>query len=176
MRITTQAPEYLHVTFKEYSQAWPGTEFDEEPFGNGPVLGSVNVYAPEEKAYQKRLATQMKWAYDLYDTGYTVKEDGVYINEHTISRGGSDHVVPTQRISTRLQPRLLKNEPLEGYRLAYTYDFGMQSKRWWLADPRGFEFPITVRNMQGLLMTCTIERSVIHGKLMWKWDELELVS
>lgn len=70
-----------------------------------------------------------------------------------------------------LEPLLLENKALDGYRLADTIfrsGWGGDSVHWRVYDPRGFELEITVGNLAMILDFCGVQAGgAINGPCIW---------
>lgn len=167
----SKAPEFLHVSFKEQRE----TDYSVDPPVTKVILplGFANVYEPRVKAYTKRLKTQMDWAYGEYNRGYEVREDGVYILEHRGWIGTEIGMIPTARVPEHLQPKIIKNDPMEGFKISHSVSrYSTNNKLWRIEDPRGFELEITTGNMEDLLMAGTVQKGAFMGMMQWQTGKM----
>lgn len=74
----------------------------------------------------------------------------------------------------------LKNEPREGFLISKsvrrdTYYFGSGRSMIRMYDPEGFDFEITVENLEYILQNCDTNKGEFEGKFCYMWDGAELV-
>lgn len=130
-------------------------------------LAFANVYDPENKAYAKRAITQNDWA---YKTCYE-KDGKLWWKGRRWETRGKKHEVfdYDEPIPDNLQPRIIDNIPLEGYRIKHSVSrCSTSNKLWRILDPRGFELEINTGTMEDLIMSGTIEKGLIIGPCIWQ--------
>ena len=161
-------PKQLYVTFTEQR--------------DGPVLGFASAYAPDTKAFSKKKITQLRWAY-AGEMGFTLKmENGkevVFSDKwKTQTRSGillydfdeNKNPIPEQvRVLEHLQPKIIDNIPLEGFKIQKCVGrYSSSNKLWRILDPRGFELETSSFGMGELILNSTIINGVIQGKCIWR--------
>lgn len=190
-------PAKLRITLKaqqDYFRDEDGNQLEDE---NGeritfqlPPLGFANVYDPHTKAYAKREKTQDEWAYGggygCHPMGYSVDEDGKYwITRSTWElkkgvdpsarweRGSTEPITTHTIVPTELQPIIIDNVPLEGFRIQHSVSrYGTSNKLWRVLDPRGFELEITTGTMEDLVMGGVIDKGLIVGPCIWRTGKI----
>lgn len=155
----TKFPEELHLTFKEQR------EYDGEKYVIGPLpLAFAHVYEPDKKGWDKKRLTQLNWAYD----GFKEQEDGIWLEAGREWQGLKIVNVPARRVPDHLQPRVIKNDPMSGFKISHSVSrCSTSNKVWRIEDPRGFELEIPTSNMEGILMEGGVIKGEIQGTLQW---------
>lgn len=157
-------PKQLFVTLKKQdNRSWDGTQWVD-----GPAiypLGFVGEYAPTTQAFTKRKATQMQWAYGY---GYEEHADGIWVSEGREWIDGKYELKPCRRADDEYQPRLIVNEPIEGFSIQRSVSrYGTSNKVWRVLDPRGFEFEISSATFEDLVLQGMIIKGVIQGPCIY---------
>lgn len=162
-------PKQLHVTLK-LEREYSSLKFKEIP------LGFAHDYTPHLKAFAKKRDTQMTWAYGAYteDPDGTLwyepeqkVENGTYVYEF-VGPGRRPVYEPAVRVPSHLYPRIIDNDPIDGFVIAHSVDRSSTSNKVWrIRDPRGFELEISTGCMEDLIMNGSIIHGVIQGKCVW---------
>lgn len=126
-------------------------------------LGFANVYEPNSKAYAKREHTQDEWAY----TPSRYMKDGKIWSKG--NRWDKRDIVPyDEPFADYLQPRIIINEPLEGFKIVKSVSrYSTSNKLWRILDPRGFELEVNTNVMENLILGGTIVNGEIIGACIW---------
>jgi hypothetical protein len=168
-------PKQLHITAK-YEGYWDREKDEYIRFESPYPLGFRQDYEPHLRTWEKKLKTQMEWAYGGNDLWYNRHEivDGVVIQitgENKLRdpldyRKGYDQILT--RAPARFQPTIWDNVPMEGFRVMKSVSRSSTSNKVWrILDPRGVQFEISTAAMEDLLETTTIEKNLIHGHCIW---------
>jgi hypothetical protein len=174
---TPKHPKQLYVTLKQEQDF----VYDKDPitgdimYGHGRhvdkpnPLGFAHDYTPHLKSFAKKKDTQLKWAYGSnYEDnngviwfGPTHRWEGRHPNSVCVS-------VPGQQVQPNLQPRVIINEPIEGFTISHSVNRSATSNKVWrILDPRGFELEISTDCMEDLVLQGTIIKGAIQGKCIW---------
>lgn len=171
----SKAPNELHLTFKEQWE-WAREDW-EKPLAerikivNLP-LAFAQVYEPNKKGWEKKKDTQMKWAYGSADT-WEEREDGIWMKESKswfYPTHGQPYLIdkPPYRVEEYLQPRVIKNDPMSGFKIVESVSrYSTSNKLWRIEDPRGFELEISTGNMEAILKEGCVLKNEIQGTLQW---------
>lgn len=184
---TPKPPKQFRLTFKaEYDFEYheDGTHTKTE----GPPLAYAVVYTPNTKTYPKQVQSQDDWAYaenhrnsDLRPA-YFVQDDKFWTRRsrwemkpgmtRELAQGlGHDQVwdiiTAETQVPDYLQPRIIDNVPLEGFRIQHMVARYKGNKLWRILDPRGFELEILSGVLEDLLMTGVVDRGLIVGPCIW---------
>lgn len=163
-----KTPKELYVVLKEQYEYENGKR---KPVGN--LLGFAHEYAPTTQAFRKKKETQLDWAYGrIGNAGYELIGDEVYIRPYTENQwtGGTHRKVDVAgyKVPSHLQPRIIKNDPIDGFTVCKSVSrYSTSNKVWRILDPRGFELEISTDCMEDLLMEGTVSKGVIHGLCQW---------
>ena len=167
-------PKQLRVTLKE--------QYGHDHQGNKlPPLGFAHVYEPHLKTFAKKQETQDNWAYKP-PFGFTFYKDGrVYrTTQKWVREADGPHVLvddETIEIPENLQPRIIDNVPLEGFRIQRSVSrYSTSNKLWRILDPRGFELEITTGCFEDLVMSCVIDKGVIMAPCIWRTGKMLVVA
>lgn len=169
----TEYPKQLRLTFKQQREGgtfdygtWKwvgGTEL--------PPLGFMQVYEPHLKTFAKKQATQDNWAYGLHhynEEGLVVRAFSRWIRKPGEFKA-SEMVQGEEIVEEHLQPRIITNTPLEGFRLVKSVNrYSTSNKLWRVLDPRGFELEISTANLEELMMDCVIDHGLIKAECVWQ--------
>lgn len=140
-------------------------------------LGFANVYAPNTKAYGNRVATQDQWAYGhdcFLDNGkmwsktrvWATDSNGQYVRD---AAGNTILRIDTLPIADDLQPIIIDNKPMAGFKITNSINRSRTSNKLWrITDPRGFQLEITTANMEDIISGGVIDRGLIIGKCIWR--------
>lgn len=178
-------PTELHLTFKEQWE-WKSEDWDKPLAERIKIihlpLAFANAYEPSKKGWEKKKDTQMKWAYGTWHSSdFEVREDGVWRKEYEWRQPNpqalSERVqVGATRVEEYLQPRIIKNEPLNGFKISHSVSrYSTSNKLWRIKDPRGFELEISTGNMEEILMTRGVVMGEITGTYRWVGKTLQHV-
>ena len=139
------------------------------------LLGFASPYT-KDSAFEKRKATQDKWAYG-YGATVTIDNDENITVEGGGKRGGygsNETWDASMLFIANCYPRIVNNEPVEGFQLAKSvrrYGWsGSGNVVWRISDPRGFDLEISSENFAAILNCCNMEKGVIVGKCVWGRD------
>lgn len=161
-------PAFLRVTLK--------AQYDTGEWVDGEYicpelspLGFAQVYEPELKTFAKKQQTQDNWA---YGTTHRYNEDGLVVAlVHKWTNVDDKRVVVTseQIVPEHLQPRIIRNTPLQGFRLVKSVSrCSTSNKLWRVLDPRGFQLEISTANLEDLMMDCVIDHGLITVACVWE--------
>lgn len=132
------------------------------------ILGFASPYTQDD-AFSKRKITQDHWA---YGSGLNIDirpDDAVTVAGTGASNGRQCDAGVL--FATNCFPRIVRNEPLEGFQLAHSVRrhgwSGKGNVLWRITDPRGFDLEITSENFASLLDCVTLARGVIQGPCIW---------
>lgn len=132
-------------------------------------LGFLQVYEPNKRGWEKKQDTQDRWAYLEYCFGEVIYRDGkVWVNKR---KGGYGAPITYEEviIPDHLQPRVLDNVPLSGFKILNSVSrCSTSNKLWRVLDPRGFELELSTACMEEIMLNTTIEKGLIHGECIWK--------
>lgn len=136
-------------------------------------LGFANAYEPNTKAYEKRKETQDNWA---YGSG-CFEINGEYWRKESTwepdGNGSHKRVFNEHIISHNLQPIIIDNTPMEGFRIQKSISRSSTSNKVWrILDPRGFELEIMMNTMEDLIHNGDIQRGLIIGKCVWRTSKI----
>lgn len=142
----------------------------------GNRLGFANVYEPDTKAYAKRKKTQDDWAY----TFQGVEKDGVFWQVGRAYRPdpknplGRDIVMEVNEpFPAELQPIIIDNDPLEGFKVVKSVSrYSTSNKLWRILDPRGFELEISSATFEDLILGGDIQSGLIIGACIWSGPKI----
>ena len=157
-----------------------------------PPLAFANIYEPHTKAYPERVKTQDNWAYqegiwNVDKTSAYFEKDGVFwyrrvTNElkagvpeserYNRNLGNFEVVVREGPMSPELQPRIIDNVVLEGFRIQHMVARHRGNKLWRILDPRGFELEIGSGCFEDLVMTGAVDKGLIIGPCIWKTGKM----
>lgn len=157
-----------------------------------PALAFANIYEPHTKAYPARVTTQDNWAYqeDVWNVDKTPAffvKDGVYwsrIVTNQLKKGlpesarydrnldNFEIVVKEGPMPDELQPRIIDNVVLEGFRIQHLVARHRGNKLWRILDPRGFELEIGSGCFEDLVMTGAVDKGLIIGPCIWKTGKM----
>lgn len=163
-------PKELRLTFKE--QRDPGYWDIDKVWKQGDVataLGFAQVYEPHLKSFAKKQNTQDEWAYGgyFYEDG-KVWTRSYYWKQATDPNQGSVCLEKVEIVQEYLQPQIIENVPMEGFRIQKSVSrYSTSNKLWRVLDPRGFELEIATGCFEDLVMDCVIDHGVIMAPCIW---------
>lgn len=154
--MATVIPKQMYVTIQHRKEG------KDEP----TRLGFASPYT-KDAAFRKRKDSQDSWAYGR-GTDFIIKDDdGVFHGPN-----GTKDVA--EYFMTNSFPRVLGNEPLDGFEIARSVRrsgwSGSGNVLWRIQDPRGFELEITSENFASMLDCSTLINGVIQDKCVWGRD------
>jgi len=154
---TTTIPEKLYVTVQYRSDVADNA---------GGLLGFASPYT-KDAAFEKRKSTQDSWAYG-YGSEMEITDTDSVIIKTVPSNAKWDK---TSLFVYRCQPRIIKNEPVEGFEIAksvrrYGWN-GSGNVKWRITDPRGFDLEISSENFASVIDCVDMEKGLIKGKCAW---------
>lgn len=167
----SKIPEFLFLTLKDETEGW--VEDGKWMSQVRPIpLGFASPYEPGTKAFDKRRVTQMKWAYSEWTVGHEEREDGVWKLTYKVwsydQKPAAQVDMPAKRFAHHLQPRIVKNDPIEGFKIAKSVSRSSTSNKVWrIEDPRGFELEISTDCIEDILMNGEVRKGEIIGTLVW---------
>lgn len=155
-------PKQLRVTFKEQLGYHVAGDKKDVP------LGFAQIYEPHLKSFEKKKQTQDDWAYGASSWGrkFFYRDDKVWTCRWVYegqSRSEVEAVVPDE-----LQPRIIDNVPLIGFKVQHSVSrYSTSNKLWRILDPRGFELEMPTGDFAALLSTVTIDHGLIIEPCIW---------
>lgn len=166
--MSAKIPDQLYVTLR----------YDD--YTKQSVLGFAHPYEPSKQAFLKKQQTQLIWAYIPYNQHMVQvlfdEQTSRYYTTGFKWGARDDSGVPgtylkipfTEYIEDILQPRILDNIPLSGFKIAKSVSRRTTSNKLWrVLDPRGFELEISTGNFEQLLMEATVIKGDIMGNCVW---------
>ena len=181
-------PKQLRVTFQErkehlYDEDGTHTGFDEY------LLGYAAPYAPTTVAGRKSKESQDDWAYSLkYTKTSSFKEDENGKMWKLPGRWETQVVATTtapfqERTSVwvndepiiypdNVQPIIIDNEPLEGFKIDHMISRYRGNKLWRIIDPRGFQLEITSGCLEDLIFSGMVDKGLIIGACVWRTGKI----
>ena len=161
----TTIPKKLYVT----------VQYRRDANNESGLLGFASPYT-KDSAFYKRKSTQDSWAYG-YSTKVNIDEsdDTITLEAGTAQTrgglGGGEKWDATMLFIANCHPRILENEPIEGFEIAksvrrYGWNGGGNVK-WRISDPRGFDLEVSSENFASIIDCSTIVNGVIQGKCVW---------
>lgn len=164
----SKIPELIYVTAKKQ----PIREYDTAlgswlVTGYGPNFGFMQPYNPKKPDDKKHL-TQREWAYHerhgttFYQVGDIWYRKGETMDWQTKVKTQFDEPVDPQ-------PVILKNEPLDGFKIQkFVSRYSTSNKLWRILDPRGFELEISTASLEEIIANSDIEKGgIIKSKCVW---------
>lgn len=158
------------IPAKLYVTARPGS-------GNDDPMGFLNGYEPGKSAFEKKRATQDKWAYlgygNIYNarlekrgnTVYIVGEKFEYVADQPYPY--NQRKIPVDQ-PVEWQPQIWDNVPTTGFKIVDTVTrYSTSNKLWVVLDPRGAKFEISTDVFEKLIMDTTIVKGVIQDACVW---------
>jgi hypothetical protein len=155
-------------------------------------LGFINDYRPDLAGWAAKQHTQDNWAYgEAYarkgdPPRYGYHEDGrVYslrwkrseVNTWLNDVDDDGKLIPIiEEVPADLQPTIIKNVPMNGFRLVKTVTrYSTSNKVWRVQDPRGFQLEISSANLETLIHSTIILGGLIDGYCVWNGKVLQIV-
>lgn len=134
-------------------------------------LGFASPYT-KDAAFEKRKATQDKWAYGSTITTTITDTEEVECKQANTSNAYDD---VSHLFMTKQMPHIFKNELMEGFEIAksvrrYGGWSGTGNVVWRVFDPRGFELEISSENLARIIDCTNIDKGIIVGKCIWGRD------
>lgn len=158
--MATTIPKQLYVT----------VQYRGDTNNESGLLGFASPYT-RDAAFEKRKQTQDTWA---YGSGIDVKidaEDNVTVTGQGSGGYGRGSWDAGALFIANCFPRIIPNEPLEGFELAKSVRrwgwSGGGNVVWRITDPRGFDLEITSENFASILNCAVVDHGVISGKCVW---------
>lgn len=178
-----KAPEFLHLTFKEQKDSIYDAATDSYTSQLKTPLGFAHAYEPKKKAFEGKRLTQLMWAYgNSWDANsWEERDDGIYKIDFewrllpvTGHRPEYERAVTSKsRFADYLQPRVIKNEPMTGFKISKSVSRASTSNKLIrIEDPRGFELEIAVANLVALLETGTVTKNEFIGAMQWQTGKI----
>lgn len=173
----TKAAEFLHLSFREQFEWDDWHSADRKKILQLP-LAFAHDYEPNKKGWDKKKQTQLKWAYgQIWGDGFEERADGIYVHEYEWRKPEGvpgkyaqsvRHLVSSTRVEEYLQPRVIKNDPVSGFKISHSVSRSSTSNKVWrIQDPRGFELEISTNNMEDILMNQGVVKGEIQGTYLW---------
>lgn len=138
-------------------------------------LGFLSPYT-RDSAFAKRKATQDSWAYgNSLKVEIDAEDEITCTGSGTAYSGGSSNKWDASMLfTTGSYPRIVTNEPLEGFEIAKSvrrYGWGSGGNVVWrITDPRGFDIEINSENFASIVDCVTIVNGKIQGRCVWARD------
>jgi hypothetical protein len=174
-------PAKLYVTARLSGTVDPTTGLP-----TGDPAGFLNAYEPGKAAFEKKKATQDKWAYLDYSGlswGARLEKQG---NELVIigEKAKYDRSLPYPHMikipvckPVDWQPQIWDNVPTTGFKIVDTVSRYSTSNKFWLVlDPRGVKFEISTGMFETLIMNTTIIKGVIQEACVWETNKKLVVA
>jgi len=171
-------PKQLRVTFKDQIE----NEYDENWNIIGkivlPRLGFAQEYNPHVTTFAKRKHTQDEWAYSDYQDSCFERDGKMWQNRRKRDKDGLCYLHPAEyeevMVSEHLQPIVIDNVPLEGFRIQKSIARGgrYNNKLWRVLDPRGFELEISTECFAEIVLSGVVDEGVIKGACIWKTPKI----
>lgn len=140
-------------------------QFREDARSEDGLLGFASPYT-QDSAFEKRKRTQDSWAYG-YGATVTIEDD----ENIRLELGANSKVDATSAFIGGWHPRIIRNEPVEGFEIAKSvrrYGWsGSGNVVWRITDPRGFDLEISSDNFASIISCVDMERGRIKGKCVW---------
>ena len=149
------------------------------------ILGYAIAYAPTTQAYKTAKQNADKWAYanNYGPAGHRVRynedENGKmwYVPGHWESSPypstGSIWVNDEPVIyPDNVQPIIIDNEPLEGFKIDHMISRYRGNKLWRIIDPRGFQLEITSGCLEDLIFSGAVDKGLIVGPCVWRTGKI----
>ena len=182
----SKIPKELYVTFKqEFTREHDRDANGDIIYSTGRdipkpfLLGFANEYQPHLKSFAKKRDTQLEWAYGY---GYEDNQGVIWRRDHYEWIPNPDPNAlnrniriqhPAEQVAPNLQPRILPNEPLTGFRISDTISrYNTSNKLWRILDPRGFELEISTACMEEILMQGGVLKGIIQGACVWRTGKI----
>jgi len=151
-------PKQLYITLKYENEEYP--------------LGFLHAYEPNKAPFLKKKKTQDDWAYGHYHWRTPYEKDGKMwvkgINSVRDISGGFKEIPYDEIVSEKLQPRVVDNVPLNGFKIQKSVSrYSTSNKLWRILDPRGYEFEISTGCFEEIVLNTTIINGVIQDKCVW---------
>jgi len=146
-----------------------------QPNGKGYPLGFLHEYSPHTTGGQKKMRTQIDWAYQNTSNIQVTEENGVYYRRgYTYTYENVNGAIAPVRvpvdevIDQSIAPQVWNNDPLEGFVIQRTVSrYSTSNKLWRIIDPRGVVFEITTENFEDIVMNSTIKQGEILAPCVW---------
>lgn len=153
----------------------------------GDPAGFLNAYEPGKAAFEKKKATQDKWAYIDYSGlqyGARIEKQGndyILIGEKVEWIPGAPWGSNQRKIQVckpvDFQPQIWDNVPTTGFKIVDTVSRYSTSNKFWLVlDPRGVKFEISTGVFETLIMNTTIVKGVIQEPCVWETNKKLVVA
>lgn len=157
----------LRLTFKEQGEGWDHTT--QKYATIIAPLAFAQTYEPGTKSFESKQKTQDKWAYGDYGgEAYRYQDGKVWCIRTHYDRGTRTSTVKDFMVEEYLQPRIIDNVPMEGFRVEKSVSrYSTSNKLWRILDPRGFELEISTQNLEDLMMDCVIDHGLIMASCVW---------
>lgn len=172
-------PKQLRVTFQDQEEC----EYDEEGkfIRKIPLerLGFAQVYAPTTAAFANLKKTQDNWAYRdgmwARRSGYEEIDGKIWTQEGAWQTIDGESVWvdgPRFMVPEHLQPVVIDNVPLEGYKIQHMVSRYRGNKLWRVLDPRGFELEITSGCFEDIVFSGVVDKGLIIGPCIWRTGKI----
>jgi len=143
--------------------------------------GFLHEYSPNTAAGQKKMKTQVEWAYTGLsgmqghpDNDPVRCDNGVW----TVHLYNWERDPATQRFSIKQEkvypvpldvyPEVWQNTPVVGFEIIESATrYSTSNKFWWVLDPRGIQFEVSTDNLEDIIKKTTIVNGVIQSPCVW---------
>lgn len=178
-------PKQFRVVFRDQREMLRDDKgnpvFDKDnvvQFENLPRLGYMIAYTPNTQTFIKQKKTQDEWAYGQgWHCQQFEREGKMWTREpekdergYIISprNGGSYEMTVETMVPEHLQPIILDNEILEGFKIQHMVARYRGNKVWRILDPRGFELEILSGTFEDIVMSGLVDKGKIIGPCIWQ--------
>jgi hypothetical protein len=155
------------MSTKIFDQLYVTIQYRKDANNESGLLGFASPYT-KDAAFKKRKETQDKWAYGGGINVIIDAEDGITVEPGPRVNPGWD---ASALFIANCYPRIVKNEPTEGFQLAKSvrrYGWsGSGNVVWRISDPRGFDLEISSENFASIINCCDLEKGTIKGRCVW---------
>jgi len=156
------------MSTKIFDQLYVTIQYRKDANNESGLLGFASPYT-KDAAFRKRKSTQDNWAYGHGVEVAIADDDSVTVT----GQGGYHGNVwdAAMLFVANCYPRIVKNEPTEGFQLAKSvrrYGWsGSGNVVWRISDPRGFDLEISSENFASIINCCDLEKGTIKGRCVW---------
>lgn len=162
-------PKQFRLSFQEQSHNVPDTNGGFIKVVHAAPLAFANDYKPNSSSYKDRCIKQDQWAYGYHKH----TEDGRILTNyrHYYYRSSTREDLNSgnaEYVPDHLMPKIIDNEPIEGFRVQHMVARDRGNKLWRILDPRGFELEVASGTMEDLISGGIIDHGLIIGTCIWQ--------